>query len=392
MFETGSFVATEYGWVRNTELPQKILDLNLHPQSFETHEFIMNGYQLILSNGQMIQVSIDHQFRVYNKLQAYYLPVKEVKIGTQLGTKRINKYANDTQIFYNGNIFVTIDIDFAYMLGLVSRKLQSTKQQEKPNLIFSQERLDIEFIEKYFIEWLQKYGEKDDEMKRKVACFKEDEINYLIIDEGEQIPAGWYSTNNSRHIEIVSRKFIELCYQLLKYDDRIIVPDELFSSPKEVGLAFLNTFSTSSKNINEIFDIANLIAFLGLHSKFDWQDYPDGTRLYSIGILVGHGEELPAYLNKYNSSNNRKRAEVRGWQIDKNDLQSYKKYSSKIQSYVTGKIKSLGKSAIDSIPLNIEHKDYFPVSVIHIESTKCEFVEFETETGNYLCMGLNTKD
>jgi len=115
MFGLRSLVETEDGWNINTDLSNKILDINQKPQSIIKEEKKTKGYRIILSNGQKIEVSEGHLFRIYDKLEPYDVPVEKLKIGTQLGIKR-NNYFKIMSNQIPKNIH-DIDKDFVYVFG-----------------------------------------------------------------------------------------------------------------------------------------------------------------------------------------------------------------------------------------------------------------------------------
>jgi len=187
-----------------------------------------------------------------------------------------------------------------------------------------------------------------------------------------------------------AKLFVKICKKL-------IFTTELFKSPREVVLAFLSglighsgIFNTN--NLLTLHYVANIMAYLGLKSRLTWQTSYDGINHYKLNILEEFGLDKSYFINFSDILINRKRKEVHGWVINKNDLIPFKGTSSNIKGYLSGKISTLSKTAIENIPIEIEHKNYFPVTILSKESIELDGVIIETETGRYICMGLNTKD
>ena len=339
MFCEKSLVSTEDGWVINTSLPNKVLDINLKPQSFKTEKKQIKGYKIILSNGQKIEVSEGHLLRMYDKLNPYDVPVDKVELGTQLGIKRINTFKNSVFPIYQN--LTKIDKDFVYIFGCMVATGMDTLN-ETPTFLFNSQRTDYKFIRDFFSKWDPK-------------------------------------------------AFVNVCKQITN------PIEELFNAPREVVLAFLSgligpsgTFRTS--NLALLHHIANLMAFIGLKARLSWQTFYDGTNHYQLNILEEFGLDTSYFSNLDDIYKFRKRKEVHGWIINKEDLITFKGTSNNINSYISGKTKTLSKSAIECIPIDIEHKGYFPVTIISKESTKVNGISIGTETGRYICMGLNTHD
>lgn len=86
-FDENSMILTPNGYVKASDLgDSKVLDLNGKPQN-QKHVFEKQpGYEIALSNGNVVHVTKNHKFKLFDKLEPRWVEANTLKVGDTLGT------------------------------------------------------------------------------------------------------------------------------------------------------------------------------------------------------------------------------------------------------------------------------------------------------------------
>ena len=91
-FDENSMILTPNGYVKASDLgDSKVLDLNGKPQN-QKHVFEKQpGYEIALSNGNVVHVTKNHKFKLFDKLEPRWVEANTLKVGDTLGTVKWSK-------------------------------------------------------------------------------------------------------------------------------------------------------------------------------------------------------------------------------------------------------------------------------------------------------------
>lgn len=86
-FDENSMILTPNGYVKASDLgDSRVLDLNGKPQN-QKHVFEKQpGYEIALSNGNVVHVTKNHKFKLFDKLEPRWVEANTLKVGDTLGT------------------------------------------------------------------------------------------------------------------------------------------------------------------------------------------------------------------------------------------------------------------------------------------------------------------
>ena len=384
-FDENSMILTPNGYVKASDLgDSKVLDLNGKPQN-QKHVFEKQpGYEIALSNGNVVRVTKNHKFKLFDKLEPRWVEANTLKVGDTLGTVKWSQYGGYIQFHVGKGLRThtyeqtfTFNEGMAYTMGLYLSDGSISYKKDKTcgtmAILVKNEN------KKYVLDSLKSFGAKEVVYKDK---------DYSLVQVRTKALVDWVYTNFGRK----SNKHI---------------PDFMYQCPETVIKSFLSglldsdsTIGSRARYINTSkllsMGVARLGSLMGYEMSFTGSKYHTRINgkeysgiLYTVSFITKPDVKLLVKNSDFQKVSTF--YDKSGWVIDKSEFVNSTwngRRNYNIHNYLTGKAKKISVKAANE--LGIIHHKYNPVKVLSIKECTINALVMETDTHYFIGEGFES--
>ena len=384
-FDENSMILTPNGYVKASDLgDSKVLDLNGKPQN-QKHVFEKQpGYEIALSNGNVVHVTKNHKFKLFDKLEPRWVEANTLKVGDTLGTVKWSQYGGYIQFHVGKGLRThtyeqtfTFNEGMAYTMGLYLSDGSISYKKDKTcgtlAILVKNEN------KKYVLDSLKSFGAKEVVYKDK---------DYSLVQVRTKALVDWVDTNFGRK----SNKHI---------------PDFMYQCPETVIKSFLSglldsdsTIGSRARYINTSkllsMGVARLGSLMGYEMSFTESKYHTRINgkeysgiLYTVSFITKPDVKLLVKNSDFQKVSTF--YDKSGWVIDKSEFVNSTwngRHNYNIHNYLTGKAKKISVKAANE--LGIIHHKYNPVKVLSIKECTINALVMETDTHYFIGEGFES--